>query len=74
MLLANLGEAPFRVERGERIAQLVVQRVERARLVEVAAIDATPRGAGGFGSTGTKAKTSASGAKKRAATGKSRKP
>jgi len=58
VLLANLGDAPFKIERGERIAQLVVQRVERARLVEVAAIDATPRGAGGFGSTGTKARTS----------------
>jgi len=57
VLLANLGEATFKIERGERIAQLVVQRVERASLVEVAAIDATPRGAGGFGSTGTKART-----------------
>jgi dUTP pyrophosphatase len=52
VLLANLGEAPFRIERGERIAQLVVQRVERAQLTEVAAIAATRRGAGGFGSTG----------------------
>ena len=58
VLLANLGEAPFRIARGERIAQLVVQRVERARLVEVAAIAETRRGAGGFGSTGTKLETS----------------
>jgi dUTP pyrophosphatase len=58
VLLANLGEAPFKIARGERIAQLVVQRVERARLVEVAAIAETRRGAGGFGSTGTKPKTS----------------
>jgi dUTP diphosphatase len=72
VLLANLGTAPFRIARGERVAQLVVQRVEHAQLVEVAAIDATPRGAGGFGSTGTKA--GASGAKKRAASGKSWKP
>jgi len=71
VLLANLGEVPFKIERGERIAQLVVQRVERARLVEVAAIAETRRGAGGFGSTGTK--PSASAKKKRAATGKSRK-
>ena len=69
VLLANLGEAPFRIARGERIAQLVVQRVERAQLVEVAAIAETRRGAGGFGSTGTKAK--AGGAKKRAASRKS---
>jgi len=69
VLLANLGEAPFRIARGERIAQLVVQRVERARLVEVAAIAETRRGAGGFGSTGVRAK--ASGAKKGVASRKS---
>jgi dUTP pyrophosphatase len=56
VLLANLGSAPFAIARGERIAQLVVQRVERARLVEVADIEPTRRGAGGFGSTGTKPK------------------
>jgi dUTP pyrophosphatase len=71
VLLANLGEAPFKIERGERIAQLVVQRVERAQLVEVTETAPTPRGAGGFGSTGSKAK--ASGAWKRAASRKSRK-
>ena len=56
VLLANLGSEPFAIARGERIAQLVVQRVEQARLVEVAEIAPTPRGAGGFGSTGVKAK------------------
>jgi dUTP pyrophosphatase len=54
VLLANLGAEPFEIARGERIAQLVVQRVERARLVEVSEIASTTRGAGGFGSTGTK--------------------
>jgi len=54
VLLANLGTAPFAIARGERIAQLVVARVEQARLVEVERLSATPRGAGGFGSTGTK--------------------
>lgn len=54
VLLANLGAEPFEIARGERIAQLVVQRVERARLVEVSEIASTARGAGGFGSTGTK--------------------
>jgi dUTP pyrophosphatase len=54
ILLANLGDAPFTIERGARIAQLVVQRVERARLVEVGEIPATARGAGGFGSTGSR--------------------
>jgi dUTP pyrophosphatase len=52
VLLINLGGSVWEIERGERIAQLVVQRVERARLVEVEAIGTTERGAGGFGSTG----------------------
>ena len=56
VLLVNLGDAAVTIARGERIAQLVVQRVERARLVEVAEIATTRRGAGGFGSTGVKAK------------------
>jgi dUTP pyrophosphatase len=53
VLLANLGTVPFAIARGERIAQLVVSRVEQARLDEVESLSATPRGAGGFGSTGT---------------------
>lgn len=40
------------LRRGDRIAQLVVQRVERARFVAVDALDDTARGAGGYGSTG----------------------
>jgi dUTP pyrophosphatase len=43
---------PLRLSRGERIAQLVVQRVERARFVEVAELPASERGTGGHGSTG----------------------
>ena len=54
VLLVNLGEANFVIERGERIAQLVFQRVERASLVEIAEASPTPRGVGGFGSTGRK--------------------
>ena len=54
VLLANLGDATFDIRRGERIAQLVIQRVEQAALVEVDATTATRRGAGGFGSTGRK--------------------
>jgi dUTP pyrophosphatase len=54
VLLANLGEAAFVIERGERIAQLVFQRVERAELVEIAEASPTARGVGGFGSTGSK--------------------
>jgi len=53
VLLANLGTAPFAIARGERIAQLVVSRVAQAGLIEVETLTATPRGAGGFGSTGT---------------------
>jgi len=54
VLLANLGETAFVIERGERIAQLVFQRVERASLVEIEEASPTPRGVGGFGSTGRK--------------------
>ena len=52
VILANLGTEPFAVERGDRIAQLVPAPVIRAALVEVEALDETPRGSGGFGSTG----------------------
>ncbi|GGK33419.1 dUTP diphosphatase [Salinarimonas ramus] len=52
VLLVNLGDAPFRIHRGMRIAQLVVAPVTRATLVEVAELGTTPRAGGGFGSTG----------------------
>lgn len=52
VILANLGQEMFRVVRGERIAQLVPAAVTRADWVEVADLDDTARGAGGFGSTG----------------------
>lgn len=52
VLLVNHGAEAVTINRGERIAQLVIQRVERATLVEVSALDATGRDAGGFGSTG----------------------
>lgn len=51
--LANLGDAAFAIERGERIAQLVVARYERVQWEEVDTLETTPRGSGGFGSTGT---------------------
>jgi dUTP pyrophosphatase len=50
--LINHGDTAFAVTRGMRIAQLVVAPVTRVALVEVAALDDTARGAGGFGSTG----------------------
>jgi len=52
VILANLGDAPFEVVRGERIAQLVPAPVVRARFVEAETLDDTDRGGGGFGSTG----------------------
>ena len=52
VILANLGQAPFEIRRGERIAQLVVSPVTHAELIEVIAVTETARGAGGFGSTG----------------------
>jgi dUTP pyrophosphatase len=52
VVLANLGAADFSVSRGARIAQLVIAPVLRLALREVAALDPTPRGSGGFGSTG----------------------
>lgn len=50
--MINLGQEPFVIERGARIAQLVVAPVAQARWDIVADLDETARGAGGFGSTG----------------------
>ena len=52
VILANLGDAPFDIARGDRIAQLVPAAVVRASLGEVETLDDTVRGPGGFGSTG----------------------
>jgi dUTP pyrophosphatase len=51
VILANFGTEPFPVARGERIAQLVLARVERAVFEESSELDLTARGEGGFGST-----------------------
>ncbi|MBM3582321.1 MAG: dUTP diphosphatase [Alphaproteobacteria bacterium] len=53
VILVNLGEAPFVVERGMRIAQIVVQRIEAVRWRVSDELPASARGPGGFGSTGT---------------------
>jgi dUTP pyrophosphatase len=53
VLLVNLGSDPVTIPRGMRIAQLVIAQVTRVLLCEVAFIDETARGAGGFGSTGS---------------------
>lgn len=52
VILINLGQEPFVIRRGERIAQMVIAPVTRAELSVVATLDETLRGAGGFGSTG----------------------
>lgn len=52
VLLVNLGDEPVELARGDRIAQLVLQQVGVVEVVEVDALDDTPRGAGGFGSSG----------------------
>ena len=52
IILANFGEAAFAVKNGDRIAQLVIAPVTQPQVVEADVLDATDRGAGGFGSTG----------------------
>ncbi|MCJ8157443.1 dUTP diphosphatase [Sphingomonas sp. LaA6.9] len=55
VIMINHGSEPFEVRRGERIAQLVPAKVQRAVFAEVDELDDTARGAGGFGSTGVHA-------------------
>ncbi|WFU09271.1 dUTP diphosphatase [Rhizobium sp. CB3090] len=52
VLLINLGEEPFDITRGMRIAQMVIAPVTQARIAEITEAGETTRGAGGFGSTG----------------------
>ena len=52
VLLINLGEEPFEISRGMRIAQMVIAPVTQVRVAEITETSATARGAGGFGSTG----------------------
>jgi dUTP pyrophosphatase len=54
VILVNLSGEAFTVENGERIAQLVIAKHERAEWLEVEELTETTRGAGGFGSTGVK--------------------
>jgi dUTP pyrophosphatase len=56
-ILINHGEAPFRISRGMKIAQMVIARYEHAILFECQQLSETERGAGGFGSTGTVVKS-----------------
>lgn len=54
VIVMNAGSEPFTIERGMRIAQAVLAPVVRVAWAEVAELDETQRGAGGFGSTGTR--------------------
>lgn len=53
VILVNLSNEEFKIENGERIAQLIIAKHERAQWEEVEVLEETTRGAGGFGSTGT---------------------
>ena len=52
VILVNLSNTDFKIENGERIAQLVIAKHERAEWLEVEQLNETARGQGGFGSTG----------------------
>jgi dUTP pyrophosphatase len=52
VILANFGDVPFRVEKGMKIAQMVIARFEKADVEVVGELSSSERGAGGFGSTG----------------------
>lgn len=67
VILINLGDAIFRIARGDRIAQMILAPVTRAKLAETSALSATRRGTGGFGSTGVERTENHSKASKRKA-------
>jgi dUTP pyrophosphatase len=52
VIMMNWGQEDFHIHRGDRIAQMVINKVERAQLIQVAELENTERGAGGFGHTG----------------------
>jgi dUTP pyrophosphatase len=52
IIMINWGNEPFKIRRGDRIAQMIISKVYRAELSEVDALDTTYRGQGGFGHTG----------------------
>ena len=54
VILVNLSNEDFTIDNGERVAQLIIAKHERAEWIEVEEISETSRGAGGFGSTGVK--------------------
>lgn len=52
IILINFGSQPFTINRGDRIAQMVINKIELPQVIEVEELDKTKRGDGGFGSTG----------------------
>ncbi len=54
IILGNIGRQNFTVKRGERVAQMIIQKIEHVEIAEVAELDETARNAGGFGHTGVK--------------------
>lgn len=54
VILFNLGDVDFEVKSGDRIAQLILERISMADVEEVEELNDTERGSGGFGSTGVK--------------------
>ena len=60
VILFNHSEVDFEVKRGDRIAQLILEKISMANAVEVDDLDDTVRGAGGFGSTGVAAQSTSS--------------
>jgi dUTP pyrophosphatase len=61
VILSNFGKQPFMVRRGDRIAQMIIQRYARVEWEEVKVLDETARGGGGFGHTGVSSVTGKSG-------------
>jgi len=53
LIMTNLGRSPFKIQRGDRVAQLIIKEVVRVELVERDQLDETVRASGGFGHTGT---------------------
>ena len=53
VILINLSDTDFTINHGDRICQMVIQKIEQPVMVEVSVLDETERGAGGFGHTGT---------------------
>ena len=72
VILINLGKKPFTINRGERIAQMIIAPIVRADLEDVEQVTGTKRGTGGFGSTGIK--TSASSPKRKKQNAVAKKP